>query len=251
MTTKTPSGILVICLALSTLQACDASAPVTGSVLETGHATGKVVDTRGEPLAGARILLDNAIFHASYIDATTRDDGTYRIRVQPGAWKAHASFKQTYNGKTYTLELRPDNHDSFADEGAVRNFTWKLEGRTPGNDYGYYGGFIQLSTDIGFHEDMEAIELTLTPDGPLIDGSPGRTLRLRMGDHYWVDRYQIEDVPIGRYVVTATLESDDGPRPLKIQDWHARGDFEPAFQLDFLPKSDRTPGISASIVIGQ
>ncbi|MGY1408266.1 MULTISPECIES: carboxypeptidase-like regulatory domain-containing protein [unclassified Luteimonas] len=242
------AGLFLSGLLLSGMTACDASdRPAT----ERGYATGRVVDTHGEPIAGAKVLLDNAVFYASYIDGTTRDDGSYRIKVQPGAWKADATFRKTYNGKTYALELDPDHNDSFNEEGVVRNFTWKLEGRTPDNEYGYYGGFIQLSTDIGFYEDMETIELTLTPNGPLIDGSPGKTLRLRMGDHYWVDHYQIEDVPIGRYVVTATLEGDDGPRPLKIQNWHTKGDFESAFQLDFLPKSNSTIRISASIVIGQ
>lgn len=247
----TPLTLLLTCFALPWLAACDDGTAVAGTLAEHGYATGRAVDTRGQPIAGAKILLDNAVFYASYIDTTTRDDGSYRIRVEPGAWKADATFKKTYNGRTYLIELDPDSNDSFNEEGVVRNFTWKLEGRAPDNEYSYYGGFIQLSTDLDFHEDMDAIELTLTPSGPLIDGSPGKTLRLRMGDHYWVDRYQIEDVPIGRYVVTATLHGDGGPRPLKLQDWHTKGDFVPEFQLDFLPVSDSSMRIAASIVIGQ
>lgn len=251
MRTTTPSTLLLTCLALAALPGCEGSATAATPAAERGYATGKAVNTRGEPIAGAKILLDNAVFYASYIDTTTRDDGSYRIRVEPGAWKADATFKTTYNGKTYVIELDPDNNDSFNEEGVVRNFTWKLEGRAPDNEYAYYGGFIQLNTDLDFYEDMADIELTLTPSGPLIDGSPGKTLQLRMGDHYWVDRYQIEDVPIGRYVVTATLHGDGGPRPLKIQDWHTKGDFVPAFQLDFRPVSDSSMRIAASIVIGQ
>lgn len=238
-------------LLLAGLSACDGHAGSTAVAPEKGFATGRAVDTQGKPIAGAKVLLDNSIFYASYIDGSTGDDGRYRIRVHPGAWKAQASFRTSYNGKTYVLDLAPDNSDSFDQDGAVRNFSWKLEGRTPGNDYGYYGGFIQLTSAIGFYEDMEAIELTLVPQGPLIDGSQGKTLRLRLGDHYWVDRYQVEDVPIGRYLVTATLHGDDGPRPLKIQDWHTRGDFAPEFQLDFLPRSNGILRILASIVIGE
>ncbi|WP_279432848.1 hypothetical protein [Luteimonas arsenica] len=37
---------------------------------------------------------------------------------------------------------------------------------------------------------------------------------------------------------------------LRIQDWHARGDFVPRFQLDFLPDPGNGPRNSASIVIG-
>ena len=217
---------------------------------ESGHVTGKVVDARGAPVAGAKILLDNSMFYASYIRGSSREDGSYRIRVQPGAWTAHASLQREYNGRTYTLELHPDQDDSFDETGAVRNFSWKLEGRTPANAYGYYGGFIQLSTDIGFEGDLDDVELTLVPDGPLIDGSGGKTLRLRPGDHYWVDRHQVEDVPIGRYLVTAELRDGQATRTLRIQDWHARGPFATQFQLDFRPDSAGGTRNSASIVIG-
>lgn len=246
------SAALVAALALSGLAGCtgDGDAGHGAAGPERGYATGRAVDSRGEPIAGAKILLDHAVFYASYIRGTTREDGSYRIRVQPGAWRTHASFEKTYNGRTYTLELHPDSIDSFDEEGVVRNFAWKLEGRRPENDYGYYGGFIQLSTDHDFYEDLENVELTLTPSGPLIDGSEGKVLELRLQDHYWVQYYQIEDIPIGRYLVRATLKSDGESRPLRIQDWHARGDFEQEFQLDFLPETGSGTNNSASIVIG-
>lgn len=186
------TGELAVLLAalLPVLSACVAPAGTASDAVgpEKGHATGKVVDTRGNAVAGAKILLDNTVFYASYINGSTRPDGTYRIRLQPGAWKAQASLVREYNGRTYSLRLHPDNIDAFDEQGAVRNFTWKLEGRHPESDYGYYGGFIQLSTDLDFSSDLDDIELTLTPSGPLIDGSPGKALQLRLGDHYWRDR---------------------------------------------------------------
>src|SRR5690606_15365507 len=129
---------------------------------------------------------------------------------------------------------------------AVRNFTWKLEGRGPDNEYGYYGGLVKVFTDFGFYEDMEDIELTLVPDGPLIDGSEGRTLVLRLEDHYWVQRAYLEDIPIGRYTITATLRSAEGTRALRIQDWHAKGDFKPGLRFDFIPDSTSSPGATAT-----
>ncbi len=231
-------------LLLAGLGACAAGS--AGS----GHATGLVVDTHGNPVAGAKILLDNTVFYASYIHGSSKADGRYRIKLHPGAWRAQASIKKDYNGRTYTLELHPHDNDGFSEEGAVRDFSWKLEGRTPDNEYGYYGGFIQLTTDLDFHEDLSDIEITLTPDGPLIDGSQGKTLQLRLRDHYWVDNYQIEDIPIGRYTVTATLHGDAGARALGIQDWYTRDAFAQAFRLDFNPNPGRGPKNSASIVIG-
>ncbi|GAA3914824.1 carboxypeptidase-like regulatory domain-containing protein [Luteimonas lutimaris] len=247
--TKT-SLLLLAVLALPGLAACEGSKAADAAGPESGYATGTVVDTAGNPIAGAKILLDNSVFYASYIHGSTRDDGSYRIRVQPGAWRVHATFRKDYNGRTYTLELHPDAIDSIDQDGGVRNFTWQLEGRGPVNDYSYYGGFIQLSSAVGFYEDFNDVELVLTPDGPLIDGSPGQQLRLRLNDHYWRDYYQIEDIPIGRYTVTATLESDGQTRPLSIQDWHGKSDPTPEFQLDFLPESGGSPGAKASIVIG-
>jgi len=249
MKTMKTSLLLLAALALPLFSACEGSAAGAGSE-ERGYATGQVVDTRGNPIAGAKILLDNTVFYASYINGATGGDGTYRIRVQPGAWRAHATFRKPYNGRTYHLELYPDSVDSFDDTGAVRNFTWKLEGRDPDNEYGYYGGLVKVFTDFGFYEGMEDIELTLVPDGPLIDGSEGRTLVLRLEDHYWVQRAYLEDIPIGRYTITATLRSAEGTRALRIQDWHAKGDFKPGLRFDFIPDSTSSPGATAAIVIG-
>lgn len=249
--TKTRTSIaLLAALMLPMLSACEGSGAADTAREESGYATGKVVDTQGNPIAGAKILLDNTVFYASYINGSTGEDGTYRIKAQPGAWRAYASFKKDYNGKTYSLDLHPDTIDSFDDTGAVRNFTWKLEGRKPENDYGYYGGLVKVFTDTGFYEDMEDVELTLTPSGPLVDGSQGKTLVLRQGGHYWVQYGYLEDVPIGRYTVTAILKNEEGPRPLRIQDWHTEDEFKPELQFDFIPESNGSTGASASIVVG-
>lgn len=248
----TASLLLLAILSAAQLSACEANGDSdTATRPEHGHATGRVVDTRGRPIAGARVYLDNTVFHASHMQATTGEDGSYRLKLYPGAWLATAKFRTDYNGRTYELELHPENGDSFDDGGAVRDFTWKLEGRSPLSEYRYYGGFILVFTANGFYEDMDAVELTLTPDGPLIDGSEGDTLRLRFGDRHWVQYGHVEDIPIGRYQVTATLDTEAGPRPLRIQDYHTHGEFQSRFQLDFLPESTVSPKEnSAAIAIG-
>ncbi len=239
-------GVLI----LFTTSSCSKSKKGSEPEAEKGYAIGKVTDLQGKPISGVEILLENSVLYASYIKGSTKVDGTYKIKIQPGAWYAHAYLKRSYNGKTYKLELHTDNAESFNEDGTVANFVWKLEGRIPRNDYGYYGGFIQLSSDIGFYDDFEDIELTLTPSGPLIDGSAGKTLKLRLGDHYWVDRYQIEDVPIGRYSLKATSNKDNKERPLKIQDWYTKSEFVSEFQLDFIPTPSTGINNSNSIVIG-
>ncbi len=234
----------------------DESDENNGGGFETGYATGKVTDTQGNPIAGADILLDNALFYDSYLTDVSNEDGTYRIRVEPGAWFAYASFRKEYNGRVYPLELHPDDPNPLNEEGAIRNFNWKLEGRY-NDDYSFYGGYIGYTYNVDladneFYENVENIKLTLTPSGPLIDGSEGQTLHLEFGDHYWVEDGKIEDIPIGRYIVTAVMQTENGNQPLRIQNWHTQGAFETELQLDFLSADDVNAirGNSAQITIG-
>lgn len=217
---------------------------------EKGYVSGKVVDTKGEPIAEAKILLESTVFYNSHINASTDATGNYKIKVQAGAWNTYGTFKKEYNGITYTLPLSPDGTDSFTEEGGIRNFTWKLEGTDPGNEHYFYGGQVSVSSDIGFYEEQEDIELTFTPSGPLIDGSEGKTLILRYGDHYWKEYHYVKDIPIGRYMVTAILKKPDSDVPLKIQNWHIKGDFVSELQLDFIPDDTFRPVTEASVVIG-
>lgn len=217
---------------------------------EKGYATGKVVDGKGNPIAGAKIYIDNTVFYDSYLTGTTGENGTYKIKLQPGAWMVYANFKTEYNGETYNVQAFPDSEGSLTEDGGVRNFTWKLEGIDPNDDY-YYGGRITVFTATDFYEDESDIELTFTPSGPLIDGSEGQTLVLQYGERYWQEYGYIEDFPVGRYIVTAVLKGDDGDTPLKIQNWHTQGNFVSEYQLDFIPDdSDFRPNATASIVIG-
>lgn len=215
-----------------------------------GYATGKVVDGRGNPIGGAKILLDNTVYYATYINGSTNEDGTYKVKVERGSWITFAYVDKAYNGRIYNMELFPDKTDAYTQEGAVRNFTWKIEGSMPWEAEDYYGASIELSSDIYFNDDIEDVELVLTPKGPLIDGSEGRVLTLHYGDGKWKQRYLLRDIPIGRYMVKATLKKNNQSRPLKIQDWYNPGNAMSEFQLDFKPKSDNTIRISASLIIG-
>ncbi len=215
---------------------------------QKGFAVGKVVDGRGNPIKGVKIFLQNTVFYSSSINSLTGEDGTYKIKLYPGTWKAYASFKKEYNGKTYSIQLCPDNDDSFTDEGIVRNFNWKLEGIDPGVDY-YYGGLITLYSEYDFSENFEDIELTFTPKGPLIDGSAGKTLNIKYGGHYWNDGTYIKDIPIGRYIVTAKLKNGQS---LRIKNLDANNDtYVPELQFDFMPDLlDFRPNHYANITLG-
>lgn len=240
------AGALLACLA-----GCEAvghghadEAPIRG------YATGRVLDTRGEPVAGARIVLENTVFHASSVSGSTGPDGRYRLKVHPGAWQAWGTLPVDYNGRTYRIDLHPGNVDSMDEDGGVRDFTWKLEGRDPRKEFAHHGGRVTVFADYHFH-DLADVELTLTPDGPLIDGSEGRTLVVRHGDHHWHQLDHLRDIPIGRYVTTARLLQDGGARPLRIRDAKANGEPVHRYTLEFLPETGSSTGAVASIVIGE
>lgn len=251
METTIKKKAIWLCLVMIMLLACTKSAEDTDeSGAEKGYATGKVTDTQGNPIEGARILLDNTILYASYIHGTTDKNGVYKIKAQPGSWRTFAYVDKTYNGQKYTIELFPDKTDAHNEEGAIRNFTWKLEGRIPWEAENYYGGFVMLRGADGFYEDEKDIELVFTPVGPLIDGSAGRTLTIRCGEDKWQNRYELQDIPIGRYKVKATLKKNGGDQLLKVEDWDKQDGMKPEIQLDFLPDPPNRGHNSASIAIG-
>ncbi|WP_461534126.1 carboxypeptidase-like regulatory domain-containing protein [Sinomicrobium sp.] len=203
--------------------------------IETGYARGKVVDTEGDPIAGAKIYLYNTEFKDSYLQATTKKDGTYKIKLHTGSWVAYACFKKEYNGETYSIQLYPDNNDSLSEEGGIRNFRWRLARTDPENEAYFYGGQLTVLTVDRFEDDYEDIELIFNPVGLLIDGSKGRKFRLKYGDPHWEEYGYIKDIPIGRYMLTAVLKKDSAEIPLSIQNWYTKGDFVSTFQLDFIP----------------
>ncbi|MGH2645323.1 MAG: carboxypeptidase-like regulatory domain-containing protein, partial [Chitinophagaceae bacterium] len=194
------------------LSACgkDKGASHDNSQPKKGYATGKVTDAQGKPIAGAKILLDNTIVYAAYINSTTGNDGTYSVKMPTGAygvWKAYATITKEYNGKSYSLDLCPDNTNSFNEDGAVCNFTWKLTGKVPNDDYAYYGGSIDMDVGVGsVISSWDNVIITLTPAGTLIDGSQGQPITVKFGDEHWKNYTNgIKDIPMGRYKATAVF----------------------------------------------
>jgi hypothetical protein len=200
-------GVVILWVA-AVMAACEEDKPGGGgpnggnSGVEPGVVKGLVVDTQGKPLPNLKVVVENTVFHASYVYATTGQDGRYRAEVPNGGWKVSVQLERQFQGRTYKFDLHPDNANGFTGtEGAIRNFSWKLSGPRPeGNRF--YGGsatvYRALGDDGPFYE-MTEVELTFTPDGPLIDGSTGQpvTGRPESGSD------QVRDIPVGRYVITA------------------------------------------------
>jgi len=201
---------------------------------EVGYVTGKVTDALGNNLQGVKIYVDNTIFYNSGISTTSNANGIYKIKTPQGSWKVYAEMERIFNGTTYKIYLDPNTFDSFpGDEGAIRNFVWRLTGEKPFNPGSFYGGLVKLYKDPDCDiYDMQNIEFTFTPVGPLIDGTQGSVIVRKCGlpntDFYSL----IHDIPIGRYKITAKYLATN--QQLKLRnDYILNQPYELAPVIDF------------------
>jgi hypothetical protein len=215
---------LLNCLAVILFAGC-----LSANSMEKGFVKGTVTDAAGNPLAGVKIIVDHGIFYNSNLSATTDAGGNYRIKLPTGSWYAFAQMRKTYNGRTYEFYLEPDSYEGFGGEGAVRNFVWKLAGeKQEPLAAGFFGGLLTIDKAVGGEIiEAEEIEFTLKPAGKLIDGSEGKTLTVRSRDGY-----KLEDIPIGRYDVSARYRG----RAVGLRNWNTDEEYVKTLQIDFEPK---------------
>jgi hypothetical protein len=205
-----------------------------------GYVTGKVVDTQGNPIAGAEVVIDNAMFYNNNIIVQTNAKGLYEAALPTvGTYAVSASIQRTLNNKKYTLDLASDVTDVLSNEGGVVNFEWKLTGKKPEDMTGYFGASVSVNGAIGSEiYDPENIIFMLEPVGELIDGSKGKTLTMRTGEPYSADYGSLVDIPLGRYIMTASYEQDGKTISLKLRNmFDASSVYSSSFQLNFEPET--------------
>jgi len=106
-----------------------AGVAAAGETAEPGYVRGTVRTAAGAPIPGALIFIDGVL--DQNFQFTTKEDGAFNIRLQPGAYVAQATLSYKWEGQTYKFDLRPDSTDTFDDStGAVRNFTWRSPARS-------------------------------------------------------------------------------------------------------------------------
>ena len=198
--------------------------PVTAFV-----ASGTVVDGLGKPLPNVEIVVDNQLLYDSNETGKTDARGRYRIELPSFAatWHASATHSVEYHGTTYVFSLHPNDDSAFAgNTGGVRNFEWKLSGTRP--DDGFYGAYVVGYTEPGdFDLQVTDVELTLVPDGPLVDGSKGETVSGKFVST--PDGDAVQDIPLGRYTISAELEGV----PLGIRIRNSGAAYEESLTSDF------------------
>ncbi|MBZ9750275.1 hypothetical protein K7W42_05290 [Deinococcus sp. HMF7604] len=194
--------------------------------------TGVVKNSAGQPLAGVKVFADNTLYHNMNALATTDAQGRYRLELprEVGTWRAGAYVQRPYGGGIWESRLYADNAAAFSgDQGAIRNFTWRLTGVSEERPL---GGTVWIHPDwAGVDYDTNDVELTLTPVGPLLDGSVGQAVTWRLGDDY-----TREDIPVGTYTLTARQISSTGQkRPMLVKSTYDsnKGHYAPSVTATF------------------
>jgi hypothetical protein len=229
----TRRGLCHVLLAMISLVGCDRKSgsggpPPPGA--KPGHLTGKLSDAQGRPLSNVTV----SIFGFSDKGEPVRREakvagpaGEYDIPLPDGKYDTPtARIDIDYNGRSYSLPLAAtDGTREWAQQkepkdGIVRDFIWKISGRAPGgadeSPRSYWGGTI-LFDKAGDLGDGATIEIILTPEGPLIDGSPGQTLTFtRKLPWKRQDEHLLLDIPIGKYKATARKMFGSNPKPLRL-----------------------------------
>jgi len=200
--------------------------------------TGKVVDTKGNPIAGARVRADNDALYGS-AETTTDENGVYTLpKLEIGGYKIYAWNDVTYNGKEYHLRLgmpKPSDYNAFSTDATgavVKNFVWVLQGKIPDrprserNSFGYWGGTIHFSTmdeNARTMPDGTELTITLTPEtgAALFDGSTPATITKTFTLEGGESNYYLYDVPQCKYKITATSVTNGTKHNITLAlNWH-------------------------------
>ena len=179
--------------------------------------SGQALDARGKPIAGALVWVYPSVT-TGLITTRTDAQGRYLVKSLPDVpYNVYAWAQPEIAGTRHCLRL---GHDAISDydpvsvrDGAVRNFRWKLQGVIPdrGNNT-FFGGEVRLMPVFRQDNDWSntaglKIKVTLVPNGPLADGSTGKTITQVLD---WENDKFVEDIPVGTYTVTASQTTASG-----------------------------------------
>jgi hypothetical protein len=203
---------------------------------------GYVKDLKGKPLQGAVIGARSTSAGGFYSGASAKTDakGYYEFQVPWGAAHFYAAgYTVDWGEGRAALGLHPADGEAAAlPQPMVRLRTGCLvhygitdrdkASEQPHYSGNYYGGSFTVSYSVSDSRPITdgwslphntEIELTLTPEGPLLDGSKGRVFVLRRpvttdtpGLVY------VNNLPLGQYKLQARLVGGGGKTPLLIQE---------------------------------
>lgn len=221
------------------------SEPTPTSVARTGCTAqpdiicGRLVDSQGNPLGGSNGSISiNGVSTSgeqlNYPLVQPNPDGTYSLQVTDGVYSVLGYANPTYQGVRWNLPMHPDDNVQVGQpstSGIVKNFTWELSGLEPppldgspldpANPYQHYGAAIGLDGLYGCPPAGSQFQFTLTPRGPLVDGSSGqaivfkKTVASAVVDSFTFSgggQYDqiLGDIPLGVYSLSVTATDPSG-----------------------------------------
>ena len=197
-----------------------------------GVISGRITDSRGNPLQKARVRIHGPSMAGQELEFSPRPDanGEYSVAVPPGNYKVEALVEPVYERRTWRLPLHPTDDDcnEVSPEAGIRkDFRWRLSGLVPcgipENPFSYYGEHVTVDVAPDHRHLFDGlprgsmVRFTLTPTGPLIDGSRGRPLvfdrapdAIGRTEGHIDDTWNLHDIPIGPYDIVATMRTPDG-----------------------------------------
>jgi hypothetical protein len=210
-----------------------------------GTVRGWIRTIDGKPLGGAQNIAQSSYAGGFRTSSKARSNamGLYEIVLPVGICEVvNADVKIRYNGKSYLLPLHPADGElnTFSSgAGHIENFVLRTYGpanddydRNPEWGTNYYGGRIRVqwfSTDIP--DGNGKVEITMTPEGALLDGSKGSilifTLPQKSGEHF------LNDIPIGKYQMSVRFLQNGKYsviKPKKLWDENASNSLQIEFK---------------------
>lgn len=194
-----------------------------------GIVRGYVYDTKGNPVKGARLGVRSTVAGGFYSGAQGKTDEKGYYEIEPPVGAAHfycAGASIDYGEGRAAMGLHPADGeiDGFATpNGVVKNFVLLPYGiadrdgiqENPRYCNNYYGGNVVLgwyvNTDSVLSNDSELpngaeIEFTLTPEGPLVDGSRAHTIIIRKAIQSSAsNQLYVNNIPVTTYKISARL----------------------------------------------
>jgi Carboxypeptidase regulatory-like domain len=218
----------------------------------SGTLSGKVVDSHGQPVSNALIVMTGATTRLQYT-TTTKSDGTYSQKVSDDSYSIDAYAQPNYQGESWKLPLYPeDTSGNPVDSvnGGGKNFIWKLTGMIVGQTDQYnpqtrYGASVSLANLN--NPPGATYEITLTPTGPLVDGSTGQAISFkRTVDNAGImnEGDYLLDIPLGTYTI-AGMGADANGNALTLSFSKTNITFQPV--NDFGTNGIALPHIDFSV----
>jgi hypothetical protein len=251
-----PKLILFYLAALVTFASCEEREKVTPAPDKGANTvSGKVVDPKGNPIAGVKVRADNPAGYNMFVEGTTRADGTYSLTLPAvGSWKIYAWKEVTYKDRTFHLRLgmnEDSEYDFFTpgDKGVVKNFVWKLSGRIPDrsaslmNGWGYFGGclrFVNMNGVVPAMANGTKVTVTLAPTNgaKYLDGTSATaagtikksfTITNEPGQNYYIG-----DIPVTEYQMSIESELNGVKKQVYVGGNNYNNLFE-WLEFDFTP----------------